>query len=57
MYTNMTTPMLSGQGMGLSEEEVEQFKKSVLNTTTGAPCNAALWSSNKYAFLTRIEEL
>jgi NAD(P)-dependent dehydrogenase (short-subunit alcohol dehydrogenase family) len=23
--------MLSGQGMGLSEEQVEQFKKSVLN--------------------------
>jgi len=27
----ISTPMLSGQGMGLSEEQVEQFKKSVLN--------------------------
>jgi NAD(P)-dependent dehydrogenase (short-subunit alcohol dehydrogenase family) len=28
----ISTPMLSGQGMGLSEEQVEQFKKSVLNS-------------------------
>jgi NAD(P)-dependent dehydrogenase (short-subunit alcohol dehydrogenase family) len=28
----ISTPMLSGQGMGLSEEQVEQFKKSILNT-------------------------
>jgi NAD(P)-dependent dehydrogenase (short-subunit alcohol dehydrogenase family) len=28
----ISTPMLSAQGMGLSEEQVEQFKKSVLNT-------------------------
>jgi NAD(P)-dependent dehydrogenase (short-subunit alcohol dehydrogenase family) len=27
----ISTPMLSGQGMGLSEEQVEQFKKSVIN--------------------------
>jgi NAD(P)-dependent dehydrogenase (short-subunit alcohol dehydrogenase family) len=27
----ISTPMLSGQGMGLSEEQVEQFKTSVLN--------------------------
>ncbi|MGC2572199.1 MAG: glucose 1-dehydrogenase [Candidatus Nitrosopolaris sp.] len=27
----ISTPMLSGQGMGLSEVQVEQFKKSVLN--------------------------
>jgi NAD(P)-dependent dehydrogenase (short-subunit alcohol dehydrogenase family) len=27
----ISTPMLSGQGMGLTEEQVEQFKKSVLN--------------------------
>jgi NAD(P)-dependent dehydrogenase (short-subunit alcohol dehydrogenase family) len=27
----ISTPMLIGQGMGLSEEQVEQFKKSVLN--------------------------
>jgi hypothetical protein len=28
----ISTPMLSGHGMGLSEEQVEQFKKSVLNS-------------------------
>jgi NAD(P)-dependent dehydrogenase (short-subunit alcohol dehydrogenase family) len=28
----ISTPMLSGLGMGLSEEQVEQFKKSVLNS-------------------------
>jgi NAD(P)-dependent dehydrogenase (short-subunit alcohol dehydrogenase family) len=28
----ISTPMLSGQGMGLSEEQVEQFKKSFLNS-------------------------
>jgi NAD(P)-dependent dehydrogenase (short-subunit alcohol dehydrogenase family) len=28
----ISTPMLSGQGMGLSEEQVEQFKKSALNS-------------------------
>jgi NAD(P)-dependent dehydrogenase (short-subunit alcohol dehydrogenase family) len=28
----ISTPMLSGQGMGLSDEQVEQFKKSVLNS-------------------------
>ena len=28
----ISTPMLSGEGMGLSEEQVEQFKKSVLNS-------------------------
>ena len=37
----ISTPMLSGQGMGLSEEQVEQFKKSVLNNvplgTVGNP--------------------
>jgi NAD(P)-dependent dehydrogenase (short-subunit alcohol dehydrogenase family) len=27
----ISTPMLSGQGMGLIEEQVEQFKKTVLN--------------------------
>ena len=27
----ISTPMLSGHGMGLSEEQVEQFKKNVLN--------------------------
>jgi NAD(P)-dependent dehydrogenase (short-subunit alcohol dehydrogenase family) len=27
----ISTPMVSGQGMGLSEEQVEQFRKSVLN--------------------------
>jgi NAD(P)-dependent dehydrogenase (short-subunit alcohol dehydrogenase family) len=27
----ISTPMVSGQGMGLSEEQVQQFKKSVLN--------------------------
>ena len=27
----ISTPMLSGQGMGLSEEQVEEFKESVLN--------------------------
>ncbi|HXX97284.1 MAG TPA: glucose 1-dehydrogenase [Candidatus Bathyarchaeia archaeon] len=28
----ISTPMLSGQGMGLSEEQVEQFKTNILNT-------------------------
>ena len=28
----ISTPMLSDQGMGLSEEQVEQFKKSALNS-------------------------
>jgi NAD(P)-dependent dehydrogenase (short-subunit alcohol dehydrogenase family) len=28
----ISTPMLSGQGMRLSEEQVEQFKKSALNS-------------------------
>ena len=28
----ISTPMLSGQGMGISEEQVEQFKKSILNS-------------------------
>jgi NAD(P)-dependent dehydrogenase (short-subunit alcohol dehydrogenase family) len=28
----ISTPMLSGQGMGLSEEQIEQFKKSALNS-------------------------
>jgi NAD(P)-dependent dehydrogenase (short-subunit alcohol dehydrogenase family) len=28
----ISTPMLSGQGMGLSEEQVEQFKKIALNS-------------------------
>ena len=27
----ISTPMLSGKGMGLSEEQVEQFKETVLN--------------------------
>jgi NAD(P)-dependent dehydrogenase (short-subunit alcohol dehydrogenase family) len=28
----ISTPILSGRGMGLSEEQVEQFKKSALNS-------------------------
>jgi NAD(P)-dependent dehydrogenase (short-subunit alcohol dehydrogenase family) len=28
----ISTPMLSGQGMGLREEQVEQFKTNILNT-------------------------
>ena len=28
----ISTPMLSGHGMGLSEEQVEQFKTNILNT-------------------------
>jgi len=28
----ISTPILSGQGMGLSEEQVEQFKTNILNT-------------------------
>jgi len=28
----ISTPMLSGQGMGWSEEQVEQFKTNILNT-------------------------
>ena len=28
----ISTPMLSGRGMGLSQEQVEQFKTNILNT-------------------------
>jgi NAD(P)-dependent dehydrogenase (short-subunit alcohol dehydrogenase family) len=59
----ISTPMLSGQGMGLSEEQVEQFKKSVLNTVPlGRPGNpdeiakaVAFLASDDSSYITGIE--
>jgi NAD(P)-dependent dehydrogenase (short-subunit alcohol dehydrogenase family) len=59
----ISTPMLSGQGMGLSEEQVEQFKKSVLNNvplgTVGNPDEiakaVAFLASDDSSYITGIE--
>jgi NAD(P)-dependent dehydrogenase (short-subunit alcohol dehydrogenase family) len=59
----ISTPMLSGQGMGLSDEQVEQFKKSVLNSVplgrVGNPDEiakaVAFLASNDSGYITGIE--
>jgi NAD(P)-dependent dehydrogenase (short-subunit alcohol dehydrogenase family) len=59
----ISTPMLSGQGMGLSEEQVEQFKKNVLNSVplnrVGNPDEiakaVAFLASNDSSYITGIE--
>jgi NAD(P)-dependent dehydrogenase (short-subunit alcohol dehydrogenase family) len=59
----ISTPMLSGQGMGLSEEQVEQFKKSILNSVplgrVGIPDEiakaVAFLASDDSSYITGIE--
>ncbi len=59
----ISTPMLSGQGMGLGDEQVEQFKKSVLNSVplgrVGNPDEiakaVAFLASNDSGYITGIE--
>jgi len=59
----ISTPMLSGQGMGLGDEQVEQFKKSILNSVplgrVGNPDEiaktVAFLASNDSSYITGIE--
>ena len=50
----ISTPMVSGHGMGLSEEQVEEFKKSVLNSvpmgTVGNPDEVEGMARLNYSF-------